>query len=379
MVAGHTRSRPRAVPLRRVHGRSVEHELLDAAARAGPAFVLVAGLLVVGGIAADDGLFARAGGAVGARSGAHPLRLLGGAMIVVALTTAVLNLDTAVAFCTPVLVAAARRAGVDETPCLYGTLFMANGASLLLPGANLTNIILREASSRPGGALAALPVALVAAIATGIALAVVFRDRLRASAGPTPSAGGCATDPARGDRLVSALLVVAVGVAVVAVPEPAPAVAALAAVAVALRIARRRSVAPARQAWAAAGPRSLTALFAVSVLAGVAGASWTGPARLVEELPSALQTVAAALLSVAVNNLPASSLLAAHAPADPTALLIGLDLGPNLAVTGSLSALLWFRAACAAGARPGLGMLTRRGVPIGAIGILAAIGAHALR
>jgi arsenical pump membrane protein len=48
---------------------------------------------------------------------------------------------------------------------------------------------------------------------------------------------------------------------------------------------------------------------------------------------------------VLINNLPAAVVLSAHAPAQPTALLLGLDLGPNLAVTGSLSAVLWLQAA----------------------------------
>ncbi|HEX4324574.1 MAG TPA: hypothetical protein VHZ77_08080 [Gaiellaceae bacterium] len=46
----------------------------------------------------------------------------------------------------------------------------------------------------------------------------------------------------------------------------------------------------------------------------------------------------------------------------PDALLLGLDLGPNLAVTGSLSALLWLQAARAVGARPSIATSTRLGV-----------------
>ena len=53
-----------------------------------------------------------------------------------------------------------------------------------------------------------------------------------------------------------------------------------------------------------------------------------------------------------VNNLPAASVLSAQAPAHPRALLLGLDLGPNLAVSGSLSAVLWLQVARAAGAKP---------------------------
>ena len=58
-----------------------------------------------------------------------------------AVVTAVLNLDTAVVFLTPIVIHAARQRDCDERPFLYGTLFMANGASLLLPGSNLTNLI----------------------------------------------------------------------------------------------------------------------------------------------------------------------------------------------------------------------------------------------
>ena len=66
--------------------------------------------------------------------------------------------------------------------------------------------------------------------------------------------------------------------------------------------------------------------------------------------------------SVAVNNLPATVLLTGQAPAHPFALLLGLDLGPNLAVTGSLSAVLWLQAARSVGARPSIATYTRFGV-----------------
>jgi arsenical pump membrane protein len=62
--------------------------------------------------------------------------------------------------------------------------------------------------------------------------------------------------------------------------------------------------------------------------------------------------VVAALASVLVNNLPAASLLAARTPPHPYALLLGLDVGPNLFVTGSLAWVLWWRTTRAAGVRP---------------------------
>jgi arsenical pump membrane protein len=69
----------------------------------------------------------------------------------------------------------------------------------------------------------------------------------------------------------------------------------------------------------------------------------------------------AGLAAVVVNNLPAASMLAARTPPHPFALLIGLNLGPNLCVTGSLAWLLWLRSARNAGAEPSLARASRLG------------------
>ena len=81
---------------------------------------------------------------------------------------------------------------------------------------------------------------------------------------------------------------------------------------------------------------------------------------------------------VCVNNLPAASLLAARPPAHPFALLIGLNLGPNLFVTGSLAWLLWLRAARAAGARPSVAIAARLGALSVPLAMAAALAALAL-
>ena len=52
-----------------------------------------------------------------------------------------MNLDTAAAFMTPIMLYAARGLGADEEPFLYGAVLMANAASLYLPGSNLTNLL----------------------------------------------------------------------------------------------------------------------------------------------------------------------------------------------------------------------------------------------
>lgn len=129
--------------------------LSDAAQQAWPPFVLVTGLLLIGLVAHADGLFERAGRVLEQLPG-PPDVLLAGGIVLVAVVTAVLNLDTAVVFLTPVLIAAARSRGVDEEPFLYASVFLANASSLFLPGSNLTNLLVLardrcpEARSRPG-------------------------------------------------------------------------------------------------------------------------------------------------------------------------------------------------------------------------------------
>lgn len=87
---------------------------------------------------------------------------------------------------------------------------------------------------------------------------------------------------------------------------------------------------------------------------GTLARGWSGPARLIAGTAPWESTALAAISSLLVNNLPAAVLFSAHAPAHAPALLVGLDVGPNLAVTGALSALLWLRIARATGRRPSL-------------------------
>ena len=122
----------------------------------------------------------------------------------------------------------------------------------------------------------------------------------------------------------------------------------------------------------------LVGLFGVAVALGTLGRVWTGPATLLAHLGPSGTAGVAAVSSILVNNLPAASLLAAHAPPNPFALLIGLNLGPNLLVTGSLAWILWLRAARNAGASPSLASASRIGVVAVPLSMAAALGALVL-
>jgi arsenical pump membrane protein len=129
-----------------------------------------------------------------------------------------------------------------------------------------------------------------------------------------------------------------------------------------------------RSAVRVLGVPVLVGLFGLAVALGTLGRSWSGPATLLSHLDAWGTAAVAALTSVLVNNLPAASLLAARQPPHPFALLIGLNVGPNLFVTGSLAWILWRRAARDAGGQPDLRRASLLGVISVPLSIAAAVG-----
>ena len=174
--------------------------------------------------------------------------------------------------------------------------------------------------------------ALAALVVTAVVVGAIEHRSLRARGG----------EPTSPDRPVLGLGLVAVLLATVLVlilPSPALPVAIVGMVAVGVRVAAGRE--RLRRIIDVLGVPALAGLFAVAVALGTLGREWSGPAILLSHLNLWETAAVAAASSVVVNNLPAASLLAARVPKHPFALLIGLNLGPNLFVTGSLAWLLW--------------------------------------
>ena len=130
----------------------------------------------------------------------------------------------------------------------------------------------------------------------------------------------------------------------------------------------------ARAALRILGVPVLVGLFGLAVALGTLGRAWSGPATLLSHLDAWGTAAVAAVTSVLVNNLPAASLLAARQPPHPFALLIGLNVGPNLFVTGSLAWILWLRAARTAGAKPDVRRASLLGLISVPLAIAAAVG-----
>jgi arsenical pump membrane protein len=335
----------------------------SAAAQDWPPFVLVAGLLLVGLVAHEDGLFDWAGTTLARVARRGWVLYVGGALMVVAVTT-LLNLDTAVTFLTPVVIYAARGRHDLEVVLVYACLLLSNAGSLFLPGSNLTNLIVLGHLHLSGGAFFAhmAPAGLAAAAVTALVVGALNRVHLR---------GVLVSCPERPRPVLGVGLVAVAAVTVfVLVLGPGPAaVAALCTGVVAVGLRRR--------ATGAVGVLSaplLVGLFGVAVALGALGRAWSGPLTLQSHLGPWGAAALGGLMSLLVNNLPAASLLAARTPPHPLALLVGLNVGPNLFVTGSLAWVLWLKAAHAAGSRPSVRRAALFGVASAPLAAAAAVG-----
>jgi arsenical pump membrane protein len=341
----------------------------DQARRLGPVIGFLAAILVLAHLCDADGLFRACGGWMARASAGSPRRLLAQVFLIASVTTAVLSLDATVVLLTPVVFATAARLEARARPHVYACTHLANSASLLLPVSNLTNLLAFAASGLAFGRFAAL-MAVPWLAAIGVEYAVFGRFF-----GSDLATGGRA-DPGEGTRvprvtLVGVVLTLA-GFVVASAAGVNPAWAAFAGAAVlAARALARRTVAPAALVRAADLPFLLFVLgLGIVVTAVTANGLGRALAPLVPAgtgLPALLAVAAlAAALANVCNNLPAVLvLLPLAAPSGAgavLAVLLGVNIGPNLTYTGSLATLLWRRIAHQHGSAPDLGEFTRLGL-----------------
>jgi arsenical pump membrane protein len=208
----------------------------------------------------------------------------------------------------------------------------------------LTNLLVLRSDPEDGLDFATrmLPAWIAACVVTALFLAVTFR---------LEESGRDVLDLPPLRLGLGAAATIAAAVLVVTLPNAAIPVLALGA-----------TVTAARRLRPQLDRRILVFLFTLSVTLGTIARLWHGPAHLLGGGGAWAAAGIGATASVLINNLPAAVVLSAHPPAHPAALLLGLDLGPNLAVTGSLSAVLWLQAARTVDAPASIATYSRLGL-----------------
>jgi len=344
--------------------------------------VFLAAILVISHLADADGVFRWLGALLARRSRRDPVRLLGWVFVVAALTTAVLSLDATVVLLTPVILSTVRRVRVRAAPQVYATAHLSNSASLLFPVSNLTNLLAFGASGVTFVGFAALMAGpwVVCLAVEYAAFRLFFRRQLAEPAGdadsPTthPETPGTADPDPPAPRTALALLgAILLGFAAGPVVGIEPFVVAVVGAVVmgvrALLQGRVRVLGLAREA----NPLFLLFVAALGVVVDAA----TGHGLqddLSTVLPDgtslldllALAAIAAVLANL-INNLPATLVLLTALGTHPAtgavlAVLIGVNVGPNLTYTGSLATLLWRRVLHTRGHRPSLRRFTLLGL-----------------
>lgn len=317
----------------------------------GPVVGFLAAVLVLAHFCDLEGLFRACGAWMARWAAGRPGRLLTAVFALASVITAVLSLDATVVLLTPVVFATAARMGARPRPHLYACTHLSNTASLLLPVSNLTNLLAFGAaglSFTRFAALMALPW-LVAVTAEYLVFRRFFHHDL--------DAGATAREQDEPPRLPLFALVTVVctlaGFVVASALGIDPAWSALGgALTLAVRALVRRRATPLTLVRAAA-PSFLAFVLALGVVVRAVVDNGLADA-LGRVMPDGTGLLAllgiaalAALLANLINNLPAVLVLLPLAvPSGPgavLAVLLGVNIGPNLTYAGSLATLLWRR------------------------------------
>jgi arsenical pump membrane protein len=318
-------------------------------------YLFLAGMMVISELARREGVFDWvAGHAVRASRGSQSRLFLLIYCVGIVVTIFLSNDATAVVL-TPAVQAAVKAAKAEPLPYLLICAFIANAASFVLPISNPANLVLYGRSMPPLGRWVltfTLP-SLCSIIATFFVLRWRAKTLMRGAvesnvSGPHLSQSGRLT--LYGVGFLAAALMTASGLGM-NLGAPACLAGLLAAAAVSFADHEVPKDIAKEISWSVIP--LVAGLFVIVEAMNRTGAQRVAVSAL-ERLESWNPINAAlssafgiAVVSNLMNNLPsgligAAALKAAHlAGLLRSALLIGVDLGPNLSVTGSLATILW--------------------------------------
>jgi arsenical pump membrane protein len=318
-------------------------------------YLFLTGMMILAEIAREEGVFDWTAGVAAshARHSAGRLFLL--VYLVGVAVTSLLSNDATAVVLTPAVLAAVRKARVNPKPYLLACALIANAASFVFPISNPANLVVF--GNKIPALVPWLKIFLLPSIAS---IAVTFlclrgltrRDlnqRIEADLAPAPLT-------TEGKLALAGLLLAAaalIGASAFGLPLGAPTCAAAVVVLIAVASRNRRIVLTVTRGVSWSVLPLVAGLFVIVeamqgaglLRAGLAGLQALGNAP--GWLARGASAFAVAMASNGMNNLPVGLMSGAalrHAqPVDGVAhaVLIGVDLGPNLSVTGSLATILW--------------------------------------
>jgi arsenical pump membrane protein len=272
--------------------------------------------------------------------------------------TILMSNDATAVVLTPAILTAVRKARVDPLPYLFVCALIANAASFVLPISNPANLVVFHNGMPPLAQWLlsfGLP-SILSIVATYLAMRWIFRKELRATIDHQVESQPLTADGKLVLGGVAAMVAVLLTASAFGKDLGLPTCVTALVITAIVSIKTRKSPWPlAREvSW---GTLALVAgLFIMvdaveSIGALKVTAAWLSHAQKLPLAAGALVTsFAVGVANNLINNLPlgliaGSTLHAAHVTGlIANAVLIGVDLGPNLSVTGSLATILWLLA-----------------------------------
>jgi arsenical pump membrane protein len=317
--------------------------------------LFLTGMMILAELAREEKVFDWVAGLAARHARNSPARLFVLIYLVGTLVTAFLSNDATAVVLTPAVLAVVRRAKVDPKPYLLACAFIANSASFVFPISNPANLVIFQQRMPPLGTwlrIFLLPSA-ASILLTFLCLRWHSRKQFsgeirgeleRASLSTEGKLALVGLAAAAAALISSSALGLSLGPPTCCAALVATAVVAWRDRSIPLKIAKGVS-------WSVLP--LVAGLFVIVEALQAAGLLNLGLAglRALREIPvwaaKAAAAFAVALLSNGMNNLPVGLMSGAairHAQESSVvahAILIGVDLGPNLAVTGSLATILW--------------------------------------
>ncbi len=309
------------------------------------------------------------------------------------IVTIFMSNDATAVVLTPAVLTAVRKSKAEPLPYLFACAFIANAASFVFPISNPANLVVYRTRMPPlhQWLLAFGLPSLLSIAATYLVLRWCFRRELKGDIAEQPEIA-----PLIGNGRIVLAGLIAVACVLLAISAMnidlglPTCISALAIAAITLVKARTHPMKIARDISWSVLPLVAGLFILVAAVESIGALKFTAAAfAWVERLPAAIGALlAGAVVGVAnnvVNNLPlgliaGSTLRSAHAQGViANVVLIAVDLGPNLSVTGSLATILWLIAL----RREGLNVSFRKFLTVGALAMpialaLAIVGALAI-
>lgn len=319
-------------------------------------YLFLIGMMLIAELARLEGLFDYLAAFAVEHARGSPQRLFLLIYLVGTLVTVLLSNDATAIVLTPAVYAATRAAGAKPLPYLFVCAFIANAASFVLPISNPANLVVFGKHMPHLGAwlrqftLPSLASIILTYLALRLALYRELKEETIAARVPHPSLG-------RGGQLtaygIGAIGITLIWASALDLQLGLPTFICGTATAAAVLLLNRQSPLPVLKgvSWSVLPlVGGLFVMVETLVKTGVIGQlSALLHEAVAQSVPQAAWNVgvATAVATNIANNLPvglvAGSVAASdHLPAPVvSAILIGVDLGPNLSVTGSLATILW--------------------------------------